>query len=307
MTLVLLLLQAWSEVEVPPAPAGLERLAEAGERIFGWHCLPCHGPEGKGDGPHAARLGLRPRDLTRGLFKLKTSPPGQGPFDDDLYRTITAGLPVRYMPAFREPLGPEDRWAVVAFVRTLSRDDPPRARVEAPAGTPDVLRGAGLYRDGCAACHGRGFDGPIPDLGRGEVEFLGGARVTDVYRVLTTGLEGSAMPSFASLPANDRRDLAAFVTTLYRPVPAGERLFFGKGCVACHTIGKGRHLGPDLAGVGTRRTSAWLAGWLRSPERMAATDPDARRLLAEYKIAMPEPNLAEGEVGALAGYLSGLR
>jgi mono/diheme cytochrome c family protein len=313
--LLLLLLQSWSGVEVPVAPAGLERLAGAGERLYGWHCLPCHGPEGKGDGPSASRLGLRPRDFTRGLFKLKTSPPGQPPFDDDLFRTLTAGLPVRFMPSFKEALAPEDRWAVVAYVKTLAPSEAPRRRVEASAGAADVLRGGRLFRDGCAACHGREGrgDGPsavglIPDLGRGDVEFLGGARAADVFRVLTTGMEGSAMPSFASTPAADRRDLAAFVLTLYRPVPAGERLFYGKGCVACHTVGKGRHLGPDLAGVGKRRTSDWLARWLKNPELMASTDPDARRLLAEYnQVAMPDPRLSAEEIEALAGYLSTLR
>ena len=35
MSFALLLLVQWSEVEVPPVPAGLERLAEAGERLYG--------------------------------------------------------------------------------------------------------------------------------------------------------------------------------------------------------------------------------------------------------------------------------
>jgi mono/diheme cytochrome c family protein len=310
---ILLVQAAWGEVEVPPKPAGLERLAEAGEKLYGWHCLPCHGPEGKGDGPNAARLGLRPRDLTRGLFKLKSSPAGQGPFDEDLFRTITAGLPVRFMPPFREPLDPGDRWAIVAFLRTLS---PERGReaVDIPPAPGDAARGAGLFQSSCAACHGKTGkgDGPaaaglLPDLGRGEVEFLGGAKPADVFRTLTTGMEGSAMPSFASVPARDRADLAAFVATLYRPVAEGERHFFRKGCVACHTIGKGKHLGPDLAGVGARRSVDWLRRWLSNPELMAVTDPDAKKLLAEYRIVMPDPKLSPDELAALARWLGELR
>lgn len=313
MILLLLLQAAWSDVEIPPKPAAFERMVEAGEKLYGWHCLPCHGPEGKGDGPNAARLGLRPRDLTRGLFKLKTSPAGQGPFDDDLYRTITAGLPVRFMPSFREPLDPDDRWALVAFLRTLSPERG-KDRIELVAEKGDAARGATLYSTACAACHGREGkgDGPaavgqLPDLGRGEVEFLGGARSRDVARALTTGLEGSAMPSFASLPAQDRADLASFVTTLYRPVAEGERHFFRKGCVACHTIGKGKHLGPDLAGVGARRSEDWIRRWMSNPELMAATDPDAKKLLAEYRIVMPAPQLSPAELRALARWLAELR
>src|SRR5262245_49565745 len=82
----------WSGVAVPPAPPASTGLLDLGERLYGWNCFPCHGAEGKGDGPQALRQGLHPRDFTRGLFKLKTSPPGEMPFDDDLYRTVTVGI-----------------------------------------------------------------------------------------------------------------------------------------------------------------------------------------------------------------------
>lgn len=293
----LLLLQAWAEVEVPPKPAPDP---EAGERFYGWHCLPCHGPEGRGDGPQAARLGLKPRDLTRGLFKLKSSPAGETAFDDDLYRTLTAGLPVSYMPSFRESLDPNDRWAVIAFVRTLRREEPAKTRIEIPREAGDARRGGELFKTACLACHG------AKDLSRGPAEFLGGAARTDVFRALTTGVESSPMPSFASLPVKDRVDLAEYVTTLYRPVPAGERLFFRSGCVACHTVGKGKHLGPDLKGVGARRSLDWLRSWLKDPEGMVRKDPDARKLFAEFRTVMPDPKLGEGDVDALSRWLSEL-
>ncbi len=316
----------WADVAVPPPPADLAARTEAGERLYGWYCLPCHGPDGKGDGPNAHRLGLHPRDFTRGLYKLKTSAPGRPPFDEDLYRTISVGLPVSFMPPFREKLGPDDRWAVVAYIKSLARHggEAPGVKIETPRGPADATRGGRLFREaGCVQCHGvegRG-DGPsaaglqdgagrparLPDLARGEVEFLGGAKAEDVFRALTTGLEGSPMPSFATIAAQDRWDLAAFVTTLYRPVAPGERIYFAKGCVACHTIGKGRHLGPDLKAVGARRTSDWLRRWLKSPQVMAATDPDAQALLREYRLVMPEPELTPAEIEALAGFLGGMK
>lgn len=303
----------WSEMEVVPPPAAVS--VDAGERIYGWNCLPCHGPEGRGDGPVAQRLGLRPRDLTRGLFKLKSSLPGEAPFDDDLYRTISVGLPVAGMPGFSHALDPEHRWAVVAYVKTLSRPDvPARTRVVAPGGPADLVRGERLFA-ACSACHGErptadlrdaeGRPARVPDLTRGPVEFLGGARASDVFRVLTTGMESSAMPSFASLPEADRRDLAAYVAGRYRPVPEGERLYYAKGCVACHTMGRGRHLGPDLQGVGSRRSRDWLSRWLRDPELMIATDAEARRLFEEYRVAMPTPELTDAERASLVDFLGG--
>src|SRR3954468_22335858 len=40
------------------------------------------------------------------------------------------------------------------------------------------------------------------------------------------------------------------------------KLAFESKCLACHSIGQGRKLGPDLAGVTQRRNKAWLAKWL---------------------------------------------
>jgi len=163
----------WSEVDVVARPdVPEERLLETGARAYGWHCLPCHGPDGRGDGPSAVRLGLRPRDFTRGLFMLKSSVAGEMPFDEDLYRTITTGIPVAGMPAFRESIPPEDRWGIVAHLKTLAADRfaeaPGRTRVAAPRGVGDPGRGGRLYREGlaCARCHGefgRG-DGPAAGL-----------------------------------------------------------------------------------------------------------------------------------------------
>ena len=72
---------------------------------------------------------------------------------------------------------------------------------------------------------------------------------------------------------------------------------FETKCLACHSIGNGRKLGPDLAGVTKRRSESWLARWLKSPETMLATDADAKKLLKEYNnLPMPNQNLPEAEI-----------
>ncbi len=111
----------WIAVPIEPPPAPPEDLFGRGERLYRWYCIPCHGAEGHGDGPTGERLAVRPRDLTRGVYKLKTSAPGEMPFDEDLYRTITAGIPPSGMPPFAE-FDAEERWSLVAFVKTLARD-----------------------------------------------------------------------------------------------------------------------------------------------------------------------------------------
>jgi nitrite reductase (NO-forming) len=111
------------------------------------------------------------------------------------------------------------------------------------------------------------------------------------------------MPSFLALAEQDRRDLAEFVTTLYRPIAPGEKLFLAKGCTPCHTLGKGRKVGPDLAGVSQRRSREWLRRWLENPQAMIASDPAAREMAREYPVSMPDPRLTEPEIRHLLDYL----
>jgi cytochrome c oxidase cbb3-type subunit 2 len=312
-------------VAVPPAPRD-PSLLDLGERLYGWNCFPCHGAEGKGDGPLALRQGLHPRDFTRGLFKLKTSAPGETPFDDDLYRTLAVGIVSGGMPR-NDALEAKDRWALVAYVKSLAvhpfEAHPPTRRWIAPARpeTLDVARGRELFvgRVQCAVCHGSGGkgDGPaapglrdawdhpvcVPDLTRGELTLKGGSGLEDVFRVLALGMAGTPMPSFESLPEKDRWDLAAFVQSLFEPISLGERIYLGTGCTACHTRGRGKFVGPDLKDLRTRRDRAWLRKWLDDPPGMLASDPATRKLFQDYTIQMPKLALTPAQIESLIDFL----
>ncbi len=75
------------------------------------------------------------------------------------------------------------------------------------------------------------------------------------------------------------------------------KLDFESKCLACHSLGQGRKLGPDLAGVTKRRSDDWLTRWLKSPEAMLQTDADAKTMLKEFgNIAMPNQNLSDAEI-----------
>lgn len=84
----------------------------------------------------------------------------------------------------------------------------------------------------------------------------------------------------------------------------GQTLFQEK-CVACHTVGGGKLVGPDLKGVTTRRDRAWLLRWVKEPDKMLATgDPTATQLLQEFNnVPMPNLGLTEKQVEALIAYL----
>jgi protein SCO1 len=87
--------------------------------------------------------------------------------------------------------------------------------------------------------------------------------------------------------------------------PNGQRLFVSK-CSACHTIGKGDKLGPDLAGVTDRRDRAWLARYIREPDEVLASgDPVASALYNKYrKIGMPNLRLGSSDVDDLLSFLA---
>lgn len=83
----------------------------------------------------------------------------------------------------------------------------------------------------------------------------------------------------------------------------GEELFAAKACVGCHTVGKGRLTGPDLAGVTERRTREWILAMITNPDSMLKTDATARQLFMEYATPMANMNVSRDEALALHAYL----
>jgi nitrite reductase (NO-forming) len=51
-----------------------------------------------------------------------------------------------------------------------------------------------------------------------------------------------------------------------------------------------------MVGVTKRRPEDWLTRWLKSPEKMLESDPDARAMLKEHNLPMPNQNLSDAEI-----------
>ncbi len=101
----------------------------------------------------------------------------------------------------------------------------------APAAAPDLARGAALYAQQCAACHGATGRADTP-MARGmeppPIAFTDRARARErspfaLYQVIEQGLEGTAMQSYAALPAVDRWALAFHVGRYAYPEALAEQ------------------------------------------------------------------------------------
>jgi mono/diheme cytochrome c family protein len=106
--------QPGQAITVPSCPP--QASATQGRELFLQACAPCHGEQGRGDGPNVSTLRdfsdrpLRPRDLTRPYaYKVGTDP-------EQIYLRIAAGTPP-VMPGFKDAYTPEQIWSIVVYVR----------------------------------------------------------------------------------------------------------------------------------------------------------------------------------------------
>ncbi|HEY4367065.1 MAG TPA: cytochrome c/FTR1 family iron permease [Steroidobacteraceae bacterium] len=131
----------------------------------------------------------------------------------------------------------------------------------APSVAPDLGRGATVYQNQCASCHGptgHGDGALAAKLDPPPIAFTDITRARErslfsLYQTISQGVQGTSMVSFATLPDADRWALAAYVGGLaYSPqvVAEGERLWHGDA--------KLRTRFPDLLSL-SRATEASLA------------------------------------------------
>jgi mono/diheme cytochrome c family protein len=243
-----------------------------GARVYAQRCAVCHGPDGRGNGPAAPSMIPRPRDFTLGLFKYKSTLPGQPPTDADLTEVVTAGLPASAMPYFKDLLSEAEIHAVVAQVKAFSpvfretRPQPIPVSARTPKSPATIEHGRVLYSsNGCVGCHGpdgtkggylqdaKNYSLPVRDLSA-PWTFRGGGDAENVWLHLTTGLAGSSMPAYAyALTPDERWDVVSYVESLARVPPweaggklagqgqqsdllrRGEYLVHAEMCGLCHT------------------------------------------------------------------------
>lgn len=215
LTLLLALASVFSVADAQNAPEA----SEEGKRVYEKSCAHCHGTEGRGDGSAAENLLPRPRDFTRGLYKIRSTETGQVPTDQDLFDIITEGMPGTSMPGWETSLSANERWEVVAYIKTFydgfKENTAPRQidlSGKIAYAEQSIETGKALYTElGCVECHGNvgrgdgtsaptltdewGFQTWPANLAQGWT-FRGGSETEDIFKRFIGGIAGSPMPAF---------------------------------------------------------------------------------------------------------------
>jgi DMSO reductase family type II enzyme heme b subunit len=230
-------------------PPGVSR----GQVLYEKNCAACHGAGGDGKGEAAYLLQPKPRNFRAGKFRLVTSQ-NLVPTREDVFRTITNGMPGTAMPAWQYLTEP-DRWAVADYVLKLHRDGwydkgielgyspaeaeqyavemtdpgPPISIPPEPPVTAAGLRqGQELYRTACANCHGETGEGRrdatwrtaegFPTWSRNlrQGVFKAGRDGKQMYLMFSTGLPGTPMPRQTLTPEQTWR-VVQYVQSLSDP------------------------------------------------------------------------------------------
>jgi putative heme-binding domain-containing protein len=143
----------------------------------------------------------------------------------------------------------------------------------------DLAHGKRLYIGQCALCHGiEGVGGRGPALNQPALR-----RAKDnvaLYNVIKNGVAGTEMPGAWQMTDREVWRVAGYIRSLNRVEAAkltgdagrGRELYRAKGCALCHIVrGEGGASGPELTGIGARRSAAYLREALIEP---AASAPD---------------------------------
>lgn len=193
----------------------------------------------------------------------------------------------------------------------------------APTTAPDVGSAAALYAQNCAACHGAAGESPpaaFAALDPPPIDFTDRERARErsvfgLYQVITQGLEGTTMQSFASMPDQDRWALASYVGGIaFEGASEGEQIWNDNEEL--------RRLIPDMAAltaitpaaladkVGEEQAYAVIAYLRANPGAVVATGGSGSLDMVRDKLAQSLAAYAAGDRKAavelaLSAYLDG--
>jgi mono/diheme cytochrome c family protein len=197
-----------------------------GLALYRQHCVQCHGAPGVAPEPFALGMTPAPANL---VYTAREWPPAE------VFWVVKEGIKMTGMPAWKYRMADEDIWAIVSFMRELTRLSPDeyrsrkaeRASAVVPAtSTPDAGRGKkAINQYACATCHEIpgivGANAPVgPPLKHiGTRGFIAGVLPNTPENMVRWLRHPQAVNSKSAMPdlgvsERDASDIAAYLSTL---------------------------------------------------------------------------------------------
>ena len=108
-----------------------EKMVKHGAAVYKMNCAMCHGVAGAGDGVAGGSLNPKPRNLIEGKWK-------QGGTSLELFATLQNGVAGGSMQGYKDALPAKDRWALVQFIRSITKDLPADIEADLKAKAPGL-------------------------------------------------------------------------------------------------------------------------------------------------------------------------
>ena len=295
-----------------------------GRKLFMHYCVHCHGPDGYGNGYNSSHLDPRPRNLTDSQEEFMTTLSDEEVFnvfsrdmmsfeefeeefeDEENYDDMLV-VPSN-MPTFKNTLSDEERWALVAFVRTLHGMEANidlvalrkerEAKVQEAQAKSDEAQKVFEVAEEKLEKEQEAIEEALTDE---ELEDYEPEEVTlpeeETFTMASEKLElaQASLEIFSKRPRKQitRPELASTPEELEPLIEEGKTLYSDKyGCDSCHAIGgTGGIVGPALDRAGFRLNATWIYQWIRSPQAM------------KRKTRMPNLGLTDEHARAITAYL----
>ncbi|MEX2584875.1 MAG: c-type cytochrome [Balneolaceae bacterium] len=243
-----------------------EELLFRGKNRYDIYCAVCHGGAGDGQGIiMAGGYGYVPAPSFH-QDRIREMP------DGEIYSAIYNG--VRTMPSYATQIKPEDRWAIVSYVRALQQSQNASAELVASLG------------------------GNPQQLLREAQEAAAAAEAEQESQAAEDGADEAASDSAAG---DEGGNVSAEL---------GQQLFTRQGCQACHSVDGSPGVGPSLAGLYGQQEHELEGGETVVVDdaylHESIVEPGVRIAAGYQNMMTPYGHLSENEIQSLIEYIKTL-